>query len=63
MSISGKKEIEDFGVNKFVLECKNNVFKYVEMWEEIPSSLSPLNSLMISYSVSPKTFKRSFANI
>ncbi len=39
LSISGKKEIEDFGVNKFVLECKNNVFKYVEMWEEMSKKI------------------------
>ena len=39
LSISGKKEIEDFGVSKFVSECKNNVFKYVEMWEEMSKKI------------------------
>ncbi len=39
LSISGKKEIEEFGVSKFVTECKNSVFKYVEMWEEMSKKI------------------------
>lgn len=39
LKISGKKEIEDFGVSKFVSECKNSVFKYVEMWEEMSKKI------------------------
>ena len=39
LKISGKKEIEEFGVSKFVNECKDNVFKYVEMWEEMSKKI------------------------
>lgn len=39
LSISGKKEIEEFGVSNFIHECKNNVFKYVEMWEEMSQKI------------------------
>lgn len=39
LKISGKKEIEEFGINKFVYECKDSVFKYVEMWEEMSKKI------------------------
>lgn len=39
LSISGKKEIEEFGVSNFISECKDNVFKYVEMWEEMSQKI------------------------
>ncbi len=39
LSISGKHEIENFGINKFVHECKDNVFKYVKMWKEMSDKI------------------------
>ena len=35
LGISGKEQIEEFGVEKFVKECKNSVFKYVGEWEKM----------------------------
>ncbi|MEG0774128.1 isoleucine--tRNA ligase [Clostridium sp.] len=35
LGISGKPEIEKYGVEKFVRECKDSVFSYVEMWREM----------------------------
>ena len=35
LGISGKQQIEEYGVEKFVKECKDSVFKYVHMWEEM----------------------------
>jgi len=35
LGINGKPGIEAFGVEKFVTECKNSVFSYVSMWEEM----------------------------
>ena len=35
LGISGKQQIEEYGVEKFVKECKESVFKYVHMWEEM----------------------------
>ena len=35
LGISGKEQIEDFGVEKFVKECKDSVFKYVSAWEKM----------------------------
>ena len=35
LGISGKEQIEEYGVEKFVKECKSSVFNYVHMWEEM----------------------------
>ena len=39
LGISGKQEIETYGVEKFVKECKDSVFKYVSMWEEMTNQI------------------------
>ena len=39
LSVSGKKEIEDFGIDKFIEECKQSVFKYVEMWKNMSEKI------------------------
>ncbi len=35
LGISGKEQIEKYGVEKFVKECKESVFKYIDMWQEM----------------------------
>ena len=35
LGISGKEQIEDYGVEKFVKECKDSVFQYVNEWEKM----------------------------
>ncbi|MCB2297629.1 isoleucine--tRNA ligase [Clostridium tagluense] len=35
LGISGKPGIEAYGVEKFVVECKDSVFSYVNMWREM----------------------------
>ena len=35
LGISGKSQIEEYGVEKFVKECKESVFQYVNVWEEM----------------------------
>ena len=35
LGISGKEQIEEYGVEKFIGECKESVFKYVSMWEDM----------------------------
>ena len=35
LGISGKPEIETYGVEKFVTECKDSVFSYVNMWRDM----------------------------
>ena len=37
--ISGKQQIEEYGVEKFVKECKESVFTYVHMWEEMTNKV------------------------
>ena len=39
LGISGKAQIEEYGVEKFVKECKNSVFQYVNVWEEMTNKV------------------------
>ena len=39
LGISGKEQIEDYGVEKFIGECKESVFKYVSMWEDMTEAI------------------------
>ena len=35
LGISGKPDIEKFGIEPFIKECKESVFKYQNLWEEM----------------------------
>ncbi|MGL4773022.1 MAG: isoleucine--tRNA ligase [Clostridium sp.] len=39
LGISGKPQIEEYGVEKFVTECKESVFTYVNMWEKMTDQI------------------------
>ena len=39
LGISGKEQIEEYGVEKFVKECKESVFTYVHMWEQMTNKV------------------------
>ena len=39
LGISGKEQIEEYGVEKFVKECKESVFTYVSMWEKMTNQI------------------------
>ena len=39
LGISGKEQIESYGVEKFVKECKESVFTYVNMWEKMTDQI------------------------
>ena len=39
LGISGKPEIEKYGVEEFVKECKSSVFTYVNMWKDMSEKL------------------------
>lgn len=39
LGISGKEQIEGYGVEKFVTECKESVFTYVNMWEKMTDQI------------------------
>ncbi|MBM7834004.1 isoleucine--tRNA ligase [Clostridium sardiniense] len=39
LGISGKEKIEEYGVEKFVKECKESVFTYVNMWEKMTDKI------------------------
>ena len=35
LGLSGKQDIEKYGVEEFIKECKKSVFTYVNMWEDM----------------------------
>lgn len=39
LGISGKDQIESFGVEKFINECKDSVFTYTAMWREMSDAI------------------------
>lgn len=39
LGISGKQQIEAYGVENFVKECKDSVFTYVHKWEEMTNKV------------------------
>ncbi|WP_234123112.1 isoleucine--tRNA ligase [Clostridium hydrogenum] len=39
VGISGKPQIEEYGVEKFVKECKESVFSYVSLWKDMSEKL------------------------
>ena len=39
LGISGKEQIEDYGVEKFITECKDSVFSYVSLWEKMSEQI------------------------
>ena len=39
LGISGKPQIEEYGVEKFVKECKGSVFTYVNMWKDMSEQI------------------------
>ncbi|WP_027623617.1 isoleucine--tRNA ligase [Clostridium lundense] len=40
LGISGKQQIEDYGVEKFIKECKESVFTYSKMWKDMSEKLA-----------------------
>ncbi|MBR3163442.1 MAG: isoleucine--tRNA ligase [Clostridia bacterium] len=39
LGISGKEQIEEYGVEKFVKKCKESVFTYVSTWEKMTNQV------------------------
>lgn len=35
LGFNGKKDIENYGIDKFIEHCKNSVWKYKAMWEDL----------------------------
>ncbi|WP_097026627.1 isoleucine--tRNA ligase [Clostridium peptidivorans] len=40
LGISGKQQIEDYGVEKFIEQCKESVFTYSTMWKDMSEKLA-----------------------
>ncbi|WP_054027984.1 isoleucine--tRNA ligase [Bacillus sp. FJAT-28004] len=40
LGISGKQEIEEYGVEKFIKKCKDSVFEYEKQWRELTEGIA-----------------------
>ncbi|MFC5651660.1 isoleucine--tRNA ligase [Paenibacillus solisilvae] len=40
LGISGKQEIEEYGVEKFITKCKDSVFEYERQWRELTEAIA-----------------------
>ena len=40
LGISGKDQIESYGVEKFVKQCKDSVFEYVDTWQKMTDKIA-----------------------
>lgn len=40
LGISGKQDIEEYGVEKFVKKCKDSVFEYEKQWRELTEAIA-----------------------
>jgi len=40
LGISGKQEIENYGVEPFILKCKESVFEYERQWRELTEAIA-----------------------
>ncbi len=39
LGISGKEQIEEYGIEKFIKQCKESVFSYVSLWEKMSDQI------------------------
>ena len=39
LGFNGKKDIENYGIDKFIAHCKNSVWKYKAMWEDLTDKI------------------------
>lgn len=39
LGLDGKEDIENYGVENFITECKKSVFKYTEMWKDMSEKI------------------------
>ncbi len=39
LGISGKQQIEEYGIEKFIKQCKESVFSYVSLWEKMSDQI------------------------
>ncbi len=59
LKISGKKQIEDFGVDKFNAECKSSVLAYAEEWGKMVSRMGRWVEFENSYKTMDATYMES----
>lgn len=63
LEISGHKEIEEFGVDKFNAACRESVFKYTKEWKEIITRIGRWVDFDNSYATLDNNFMESIWNV
>lgn len=63
LGISGKQEIEEYGVEKFIKECKESVFGYEKQWREFTEAIGYWTDLDNPYVTLDNTYIESVWNI
>lgn len=59
IGVSGKHDIEEYGIDKFNAECKNIVFRYADEWQEIIERLGRWVDFSRQYRTMDKTYMES----
>lgn len=63
LGISGKQEIEKYGVEKFVKKCKDSVFEYEKQWRELTEGIAYWTDLDNPYITLQNSYIESVWNI
>lgn len=63
LGISGKQDIEEYGVEKFIKECKESVFGYEKQWREFTEAIGYWTDLDHPYVTLDNTYIESVWNI
>ncbi|MNB80168.1 Isoleucine--tRNA ligase [compost metagenome] len=63
LGISGKQEIEAYGVEKFIKKCKDSVFNYEKQWREFTEAIGYWTDLDNPYVTLNNTYIESVWNI
>ncbi|SFL37973.1 Isoleucyl-tRNA synthetase [Paenibacillus sp. 1_12] len=63
LGISGKQEIEAYGVEKFIEKCKASVFRYEKQWRELTESIGYWTNMDTPYMTLSNDYIESVWNI
>ena len=47
LGLDGKEQIEEYGLDPFITQCKESVWKYKGMWEDFSKTVGPTRAMTI----------------
>ncbi|MBP1999240.1 isoleucyl-tRNA synthetase [Paenibacillus shirakamiensis] len=63
LGISGKQDIENYGIEKFITKCKDSVFEYEKQWRELTEAIGYWTDLDHPYITLKNSYIESVWNI